>query len=157
MAVYGVLLWLLLSLHRIVWLNQPINAQLLLRHALFSVIVSAIINGLGWLSARLLWLITSAGTVIGMGIMYSYTYREMSGWEDLSINNIQDLLLHSMSKKTLVTSFAFQPHFRNQPEHVKVFWGYGMYPDKVGDFVKKKMCACTGEEIMEELIGHLHF
>ncbi|WP_342424109.1 oleate hydratase [Paenibacillus sp. FSL E2-0178] len=52
---------------------------------------------------------------------------------------------------------AFQPHFRNQPEHVKVFWGYGLYPDKVGDYVHKKMCDCTGEEIMQELIGHLHF
>ncbi|WP_379155281.1 oleate hydratase [Paenibacillus sp. sgz5001063] len=52
---------------------------------------------------------------------------------------------------------AFQPHFRNQPEHVKVFWGYGLYPDKTGDFVKKRMCDCTGEEIMQELIGHLHF
>lgn len=52
---------------------------------------------------------------------------------------------------------AFQPHFRNQPEHVKVFWGYGLYPDNVGNFVNKKMSECTGEEIMEELIGHLHF
>lgn len=52
---------------------------------------------------------------------------------------------------------AFQPHFRGQPEHVKVFWGYGLYPDKVGDFVKKRMCDCTGEEIMQELIGQLHF
>ncbi|SDE70806.1 oleate hydratase [Fontibacillus panacisegetis] len=52
---------------------------------------------------------------------------------------------------------AFQPHFRNQPDHVKVFWGYGLYPDNVGDFVKKKMCDCTGEEIMAELLYHLHF
>ncbi|WP_151732921.1 oleate hydratase [Paenibacillus tengchongensis] len=52
---------------------------------------------------------------------------------------------------------AFQPHFRNQPEHVRVFWGYGLYPDNVGDYVPKKMSECTGAEIMEELIGHLHF
>ncbi|MNB83851.1 Oleate hydratase [compost metagenome] len=52
---------------------------------------------------------------------------------------------------------AYQPHFRNQPEHVRVFWGYGLNVDKEGDFVKKKMSACTGEEIMTELIGHLHF
>lgn len=52
---------------------------------------------------------------------------------------------------------AFQPHFRNQPEHVRVFWGYGLYPDKIGDYVHKRMCDCTGEEIMEELLGHLHF
>ncbi|MBY0116499.1 oleate hydratase [Paenibacillus sp. FSL L8-0435] len=52
---------------------------------------------------------------------------------------------------------AFQPHFRGQPEHVNVFWGYGLFPDNVGDYVKKRMCDCTGEEIMQELIGHLHF
>lgn len=52
---------------------------------------------------------------------------------------------------------AFQPHFRGQPEHVNVFWGYGLYPDNVGDYVKKRMCDCTGEEIMQELIAHLHF
>ncbi|MBY9080887.1 oleate hydratase [Paenibacillus sp. HN-1] len=52
---------------------------------------------------------------------------------------------------------AYQPHFRNQPEHVRVFWGYGLNVDKEGDFVKKKMSECTGEEIMTELIGHLHF
>lgn len=52
---------------------------------------------------------------------------------------------------------AYQPHFRNQPEHVRVFWGYGLFPDKPGDFVGKRMADCTGEEIMTELIGHLHF
>lgn len=52
---------------------------------------------------------------------------------------------------------AHQPHFRNQPEHVKVFWGYGLYPDNVGDYVKKRMCDCTGEEILTELMHHLHF
>lgn len=33
---------------------------------------------------------------------------------------------------------AHQPHFHNQPEHVKVFWGYGLFPDNTGDYVKKK-------------------
>lgn len=52
---------------------------------------------------------------------------------------------------------AHQPHFRNQPEDVKVFWGYGLYPDHVGDYVKKRMCDCTGEEILTELLHHLKF
>lgn len=46
---------------------------------------------------------------------------------------------------------ARQPHFPNQPKDVKVFWGYALYPDKPGDYVKKKMSECNGEEIMEEL------
>ncbi|SFC87282.1 oleate hydratase [Flexibacter flexilis DSM 6793] len=52
---------------------------------------------------------------------------------------------------------AAQPHFKAQGSNTTVFWGYGLYPDKVGDFVKKRMIDCTGEEILTELIGHLHF
>lgn len=48
-----------------------------------------------------------------------------------------------------------QPHFLGQPEGVDVFWGYGLFVDKIGDFVKKPMSACTGQEIMTEIMGHL--
>ena len=51
----------------------------------------------------------------------------------------------------------YQPYFKNQPENVKVFWGYGLYTDKVGDYVKKKMKDCTGKEITIELLNHLKF
>ena len=49
----------------------------------------------------------------------------------------------------------YQPHFIGQPEDVGVLWGYGLYVDKPGDFVKKPMSACTGREIMTEVLGHL--
>ena len=48
-----------------------------------------------------------------------------------------------------------QPHFIGQPEGVQVFWGYGLFVDVPGNFVKKPMSACTGREIMTEIIGHL--
>jgi oleate hydratase len=48
-----------------------------------------------------------------------------------------------------------QPHFIDQPDGVFVFWGYGLFVDKPGDFVKKPMSACSGREIMTEIIGHL--
>ena len=48
-----------------------------------------------------------------------------------------------------------QPHFIGQPDDVNVFWGYGLYVDKPGDFVKKPMSACSGKEIMTEVLGHL--
>jgi oleate hydratase len=48
-----------------------------------------------------------------------------------------------------------QPHFIGQPEGVSVLWGYGLSVDKPGDFVKKPMSACTGAEIMTEVLGHL--
>ena len=50
---------------------------------------------------------------------------------------------------------ARQPHFPNQPSDVKIFWGYGLYPDRKGNFVKKTMAECTGEEVLEELWYHL--
>ena len=50
-----------------------------------------------------------------------------------------------------------QPHFQNQPEDMQVFWGYALYPDRVGNFVASPMAACNGEEILRELCGHLRF
>jgi oleate hydratase len=49
----------------------------------------------------------------------------------------------------------FQPHFIGQPEDVGVFWGYGLAVDEPGNFVGKPMSACTGREIMTEILGHL--
>lgn len=40
---------------------------------------------------------------------------------------------------------AYQPHFLNQPEGVTVFWGYGLFPNREGDYIKKKMTECTGK------------
>jgi oleate hydratase len=52
---------------------------------------------------------------------------------------------------------AHQPHFINQPAEVQVFWGYGLHPERVGNFVAKPMADCTGAEILQELCGHLRF
>ncbi|MCM2415059.1 oleate hydratase [Streptomyces sp. RKAG290] len=48
-----------------------------------------------------------------------------------------------------------QPHFRDQPEDTFVWWGYALFPDKDGDFVKKPMSRCTGREILDEVLQHL--
>ena len=48
-----------------------------------------------------------------------------------------------------------QPHFIGQPEDIDVFWGYGLSIDNPGDFVKKPMGACTGRELLTEVLGHL--
>ena len=48
-----------------------------------------------------------------------------------------------------------QPHFIDQPDDISVFWGYGLSVDKPGNFVKKPMSACTGREILIEILGHL--
>ncbi|MEZ6000176.1 oleate hydratase [Hyphomonas sp.] len=48
-----------------------------------------------------------------------------------------------------------QPHFHQQADGTYVFWGYGLLGGGDGDFVKKPMAACTGDEILEELAGQL--
>jgi len=50
-----------------------------------------------------------------------------------------------------------QPHFVNQREDLSVCWGYCLRPNEKGNFVKKEMSKCSGEEILIELIGHLGF
>lgn len=52
---------------------------------------------------------------------------------------------------------AHQPHFAIQPANVQVFWGYSLFPDRVGNFVPKAMADCDGADILRELCGHLRF
>lgn len=49
-----------------------------------------------------------------------------------------------------------QPHFANQPDNVIVLWAYGLFPDNEGDYIKKKMSECTGEELLREFLYHLN-
>ena len=65
---------------------------------------------------------------------------------------------------TLVDSAWFQsintppqPAFKGQPENVQVLWGYGLHGNEIGDYIKKPMTECTGEEIMQELLYHLDY
>jgi oleate hydratase len=51
---------------------------------------------------------------------------------------------------------AAQPHFKAQDMDTTIFWGYGLFTDKIGDYVKKPMRDCTGKEMLEELLYHLH-
>lgn len=49
-----------------------------------------------------------------------------------------------------------KPFYPDQADDEEVFWGYGLFGENVGDYVKKPMCECTGEEIMTELLYHLN-
>jgi oleate hydratase len=48
-----------------------------------------------------------------------------------------------------------QPHFPNQPDDVLVLWVYSLFMDKEGNYIKKTMPQCTGNEILAELCYHL--
>ena len=110
------------------------------------------------------------------GRPYVFDQRlEESTWESFTVTSHGTLFFDSMEKFSgnkagtgaLVTLkdsnwllsvvLAYQPHFIDQPAGVTVFWGYGLFPDRVGDYVPKKMSDCSGEEILTELLNHLHF
>lgn len=48
-----------------------------------------------------------------------------------------------------------QPHFKQQPKDQVVVWFYSLFVERPGDYVKKPMQDCTGEEIVQEWLYHL--
>lgn len=62
------------------------------------------------------------------------------------------------SSSWCVTFHLFHsPAYFKQPEGVFVWWGYGLFPDRTGDYVNKKMSGCNGREILVEIFSHLGF
>jgi oleate hydratase len=61
------------------------------------------------------------------------------------------------SSWVLSLSVFHQPEIADQPKGTSVWWGYGLFPDRIGDFVKKRMDQCTGAEILEETLKQLRF
>jgi oleate hydratase len=57
----------------------------------------------------------------------------------------------------LSLSIFHQPEIIGQPSGTTVWWGYGLYPDRIGDYVRKPMTACSGAEILEETLKQLRF
>lgn len=50
-----------------------------------------------------------------------------------------------------------QPVMNQQPQNLRVMWGFAVYPKRSGSFVNKPMKACSGAEILTELFRHLDF
>lgn len=48
-----------------------------------------------------------------------------------------------------------KPFYPDQAYDEEVFWGNGLFGERTGDYVRKPMCECTGEEIMTEFLYHL--
>jgi oleate hydratase len=103
------------------------------------------------------------------------SHVEQSLWESFSVTFDDPLFFQMMKDFTgneagtggLVTFkdsnwlmsvvLPHQPHFLNQPADVYVCWGYGLFPNAVGNYVKKKMAECSGAEILAELFSQLRF
>ena len=78
--------------------------------------------------------------------------RELSGRE----TGRGGLMTFTASSWLLTIVLNHQPVYRDQPDGVSVWWGYGLYPDRGGDHVRKPMTECTGQEILREVLGHLN-
>ncbi|KFN87107.1 hypothetical protein H702_08860 [Streptococcus equinus JB1] len=48
-----------------------------------------------------------------------------------------------------------QPQFRNQPKNELTVWVYALFTDREGNYIKKPMRDCTGQEICAEWLYHL--
>jgi oleate hydratase len=48
-----------------------------------------------------------------------------------------------------------KPFYPDQADDEEVIWGNGLFSECIGDYVKKTMLECTGEEIMTEALYHL--
>ncbi|MDR3127715.1 MAG: oleate hydratase, partial [Bifidobacteriaceae bacterium] len=52
-------------------------------------------------------------------------------------------------------SCSRQPHFKSQPKGTAVIWIDGLLVESKGDFVKKSMEECSGQEILQEYLYHI--
>ena len=48
-----------------------------------------------------------------------------------------------------------QPQFRSQDKNMVLVWLYGLHTNRAGNYVKKAMRNCTGEEICQEWLYHI--
>lgn len=48
-----------------------------------------------------------------------------------------------------------QPVFKTQKPDELITWVYGLYSDRPGDFIKKPITECTGNEIVQEWLYHI--
>lgn len=104
-----------------------------------------------------------------------FAHPEETNWESFTITMKGDMLLKKIeqfsgnipgsgalmtfkdSNWLMSIVVAAQPHFKEQDSDTTILWGYGLHTQAIGDYVKKPMLECNGEEMLLELLGHLHF
>jgi oleate hydratase len=57
----------------------------------------------------------------------------------------------------LSVTIFHKPEVIGQPDGANIWWGYGLHPERKGDFIQKPMTECTGAEILEEVARQLKF
>ncbi|KAE8400611.1 oleate hydratase [Aspergillus pseudonomiae] len=121
-----------------------------------------------------LWLAFGAGLGASLGDPYNFCTRVGESREEtftISIRGVKfsDHFMNLASAEDDSTSIVLQnsnwllslfiprqPLVPYQPTDVQVMWGYGSAPQHIGNFVKKPMLWCSGQEILIELLQHLN-
>ncbi|KAL2809396.1 streptococcal 67 kDa myosin-cross-reactive antigen like family-domain-containing protein [Aspergillus granulosus] len=67
------------------------------------------------------------------------------------------LLSLSESNWGVTITVPHQPVFSRQSDDVPVMLGYALNPVAGGNYVKKEMWRCTGQEILKEILSHLGY
>ena len=93
-------------------------------------------------------------TITTKGPLFAERIRKYSRVE---VQGEQHILSFIDSNWGLGLHVPFQPHFRNQSPDTTVMFGYGLYGNRQGNRIKKKMTESSGEELLTELVYHLGF
>ncbi|KAL2864236.1 uncharacterized protein BJX67DRAFT_373960 [Aspergillus lucknowensis] len=78
--------------------------------------------------------------------LYSYLAEQIGEGSSLIIPN---------SSWSLCLYLPSHPLGSEERTEVHNICGYGLTPEKFGNFIKKPMCCCAGQEILSELLSHL--
>ncbi len=95
--------------------------------------------------------VTFTVTTTGKEFLDEITNLTHSGAGSGGLLTLQD------SNWVISLSIFAQPEVLDQPPGTSVWWGYGLHPERVGNWMKKPMYECTGREILTELLSHLRF
>ncbi|KAJ5974247.1 hypothetical protein N7481_011457 [Penicillium waksmanii] len=75
----------------------------------------------------------------------------------LSTSTTGALIVLQESQWKLNLCIPAQPVFRDQPQNVRVLWGFALFPECRGNYIKKPMLQCSGAEILAEVLKHVNF
>ena len=54
-----------------------------------------------------------------------------------------------------ISFVLYDKYYPNQADDEDVFWFDGLWGERVGDYIKKPMADCTGEEVLQEFLYHV--
>lgn len=78
-------------------------------------------------------------------------FREKYGYPKDSVTGAISIMDSSWD----ISFILYDKYFANQAEDEDFLWFDGLYGERVGDYIKKPMADCTGEEVMQEFLYHL--